>query len=100
MNVFLKETSPGHFTIEGDLTFATVARVWEDTRPRLARATGRVIIDLQRVSRADSAALGLLVEWLRLGTRKGLSLSFHHLPPHLTTMASAYNLEPLLPIDG
>jgi len=100
MTGLLEETSPGHFTLKGELTFATVVGVWKDSQPRLARATGKVVIDLRQVSRADSAALGLLVEWLRLGARKGVSLSFRHLPPDLATMASAYHLEPLLPVDG
>ncbi len=100
MSVVLKETAPRHFSVEGELTFATVMPLWRKTQPLLARASGKVIIDLQGVTRADSAALGLLVEWLRLGAKRDLSLSFQRPPPHLITMASAYNLTPLLPIHG
>ncbi len=96
----MQETAPGHLTVEGELTFATVTELWKDSQPRLRRATDSLIIDLSGVSRADSAALGLLVEWCRLGAGSGLSLSFIHLPPRLRTMVSAYNLDPLLPIHG
>ena len=96
----LKQTAPGLYAVSGDLTFATVPKLWLDSRPRVLQASGSLTIDLSGVSRADSAALSLLVEWVRLSTTRGLSLTFRHLPEHLETMARTYNLEPLLPIHG
>lgn len=100
MNTQLQQTAPGHYTVRGELTFATVPQLWLDSRPQVLQAPGSLTIDLSGVSRADSAALSLLVEWVRLCTSRGLSLTFQHLPAHLATMARTYNLEPLLPIHG
>ena len=100
MNPQLQQAAPGHYTVKGELTFATVPRLWLASRAEVLQASGSLTIDLSGVSRADSAALSLLVEWVRLCTARGLSLSFRHLPEHLETMARTYNLEPLLPIHG
>ncbi len=100
MTPTLKETAPGRFRLDGDLTFATVASLWRRSRRRFADLSGRVVIDLSGVRQADSAALALLVEWLRLSRERNLQLAFTHLPEPLRPMVHAYDLDAVLPIHG
>jgi len=100
MTPVLRETAPGLFRLDGDLTFATVTSVWRRSRRQLAGLSGRVVIDLEGVGQADSAALALLVEWLRLSRQRDLQLTFTHLPEPLRPMVRAYDLDAVLPIHG
>lgn len=100
MTPTLTETAPGCFRVEGDVTFATIPPLWRKSRRQLNAASGQVVIDLAGVSQADSAALALLVEWLQVAERRGFTLCFRNLPPHLVAMAQTYDLKPILPVDG
>ena len=100
MTPSLTETAPGRFRIDGELTFATVTPVWRRSRRLFARASGPIVIDLAGVQYADSAALSLLVEWLRLARRGNLQLTFTNLPKRLVPMVHAYDLDSILPLHG
>ena len=100
MSPSLIETAPGRFELAGDITFATVTRLWRQSRPLLQRCHGAVTIDLGGVEHADSAAFALLLEWLRLARCNAFDLRFIHLPSRLLTMAHAYDLDTILPIHG
>ncbi len=100
MTPILRETAPGRFRLDGDLTFATVTSVWRQSRRHLAGLSGPIVIDLAGVLQADSAALALLVEWLRLARQRDLQLTFAHLPEPLIPMVRAYDLDTVLPIHG
>jgi len=100
MTPTLRETAPGRFRLDGDLTFTTVTSVWHRSRRQFAGLSGRVVIDLAGVRQADSAALALLVEWLRLSRQRDLQLAFTHLPEPLLPMVRAYDLDALLPVHG
>jgi phospholipid transport system transporter-binding protein len=56
---------------------------------------GVAIIDLGGVTRADSAALALIIEWRRLATQRALTLELRGLPAQLRALAAASGLEAL-----
>ena len=57
---------------------------------------GRV---LKGVTRADSAGLALLLEWLRRSERAGCSISFVNVPEQLMSIARICGLEGILPLS-
>lgn len=83
---------------EGPLSFDSVATVLAQAQAFSARADlpGRVTVDFSRVSEVDSSALALLLEWRRVAQRRGIALSFTHLPANLLALASLYGIEHLV----
>ncbi|BCX81480.1 phospholipid transport system transporter-binding protein [Methylomarinovum caldicuralii] len=100
MTPTLTETAPGRFELAGEVTFATVTRLWQRSRSQLARCRGSVTLDLGGIEHADSAAFALLLEWLRLARCRGFELRLIHPPERLRTMARAYDLDVILPFHG
>lgn len=84
----------GLYDLSGDLTFATVTALL----PQAARLFERqeLTIDLSGVSRTDSAALALLLEWLEQASRAGVRLHFSSIPESLMAIARLSNVEALL----
>lgn len=58
---------------------------------------GDLEIDLGRVDEADSAALGLVFEWLRQAHARNASLVFVNLPANLASLATLYGVLDLIP---
>lgn len=87
----------GHYALEGELTF--------DTVPGLAQQGERVFgdcpslaLDLGKVTRADSAGLALLVEWLRRARDCGQDVRYSNIPEQMLAMARASGLDQVLPM--
>lgn len=72
--------------LQGELTFDTVARLWENSDVLLAKGTD-LVIDLQGITRADSAGLALLMGLLRKAHQRGKSLKFANVPEKLLAIA-------------
>jgi phospholipid transport system transporter-binding protein len=91
----LVELGEGRFGVSGVLDFATVGGLLSQG---LAAFGGnpRVELDLQGVTRSNSAALALLLEWLDLGRSQGFELHFVNLPESLLAIARMSNVEDLL----
>jgi len=90
----------GHsrFGVEGVLDFDTAARLLVESRQQFA-GKGRMDIDLQGVRGSNSAGLALLLEWLELAYRQGISLRFRNLPESIARLAAITNLTGLLPVN-
>ncbi len=54
-------------------------------------------VDLAGVNEVDSAALTLLLEWLRLAQARKAGLAFVNLPANLTSLATLYGVLDLIP---
>lgn len=94
-------STPGRFRVSGELVFDTVPELLESGRALLGAGTGSIVLDLQGVTRADSAGLALLVEWLRMARRDHRELTFHNMPAKLLAMAGVSGLDDVLPVaDG
>lgn len=74
--------------VEGDLLFDSVERIRADGRRLLAE--GAKLVDLSGVARVDSAAVALLLDWMR-----NAPLRIAHLPDSLSGMIQAFQLAPL-----
>jgi phospholipid transport system transporter-binding protein len=79
--------------LDGELSMRTAASVFERPLP----AGGGWIIDFSAVTAADSAALALLLAWLRRARARGVGVELHALPESLHALARLYGIDVLLP---
>jgi phospholipid transport system transporter-binding protein len=90
----------GEVGVSGELTFATVMGLHGKAVPLFEKQAGDFVIDLAAVSRADSAGLALLIEWLRWAQRRGVTIAFRAMPGQLRAIAAASDLDGLLPLSS
>jgi phospholipid transport system transporter-binding protein len=97
VRVGISEAASGRVTVTGELTFASArdARqigvlVLESSRAE------RIVIDCSGVTRADSAGLAVLLDWLAWGRRKSRVISLENLPAPLVAIAKISEVEGLL----
>jgi phospholipid transport system transporter-binding protein len=57
------------------------------------------VVDLGQVEAADSAAVSLLLGWLRNAQRHGATLSFVNVPENLRSLANLYGVAETLPLS-
>ena len=86
------------FAPTGALTMVSAPAVLEDGR-RLARA-GDLVVDLAAVTVADSAALALLLDWMRCARAAGNRLLVRSLPAAMASLAALYDIDALLPLES
>jgi phospholipid transport system transporter-binding protein len=86
--VAIGEATPGRVTVTGELTFASArdARQIGVLVLECARAE-RIAIDCGGVTRADSAGLAVLLDWLAWGRRKSRVVTLENLPAALVAIA-------------
>jgi phospholipid transport system transporter-binding protein len=82
----LTEQSPGHFTVEGNLTFASIDKQTLQSF-KFLKGMDAICIDLAKVKTTDSAGLALMIEWIRLSRMGRVKLSFKNIPAQLLALA-------------
>jgi phospholipid transport system transporter-binding protein len=96
----LTRVSENQFAVSGELNMQTVPAVARTAAGFLQDCRGDVTIDLSAVSRADSAGLALMVDWLRLARRYQFTLQFKNLPEQLLRIAKVSELHEILPVQN
>lgn len=99
--VSISEPSPGRVIVTGELTFAT-ARDARQLGILVLEGSGaeRIVVDCAGVTRADSAGLAVLLDWLAWGRRKPRPLSLQNLPESLIAIARISEVDELLSANG
>jgi len=87
----------GVFAPHGPLTMLSAAAVLEEGR-RLA-AEAPLTLDFGAVTAADSAALALILDWLRTARTAGQRIVLRNLPAGLVSLAALYDIDTLLPLE-
>lgn len=97
MRVGISEPQSGRVVVTGELTFASA---------REARQLGLLVLDSSRadhivvdcsaVTKADSAGLAVLLDWLAWGRRKSRAVSLMNLPAALIAIARISEVDGLL----
>lgn len=59
-----------------------------------------LVVDLAQVETVDSAAVSLLLAWLREAQRSSVKLCFAHVPENLISLARLYGVVDMLPLCG
>jgi phospholipid transport system transporter-binding protein len=86
----------GRFELSGDLSFQTAAAALEESKG-LFSGHAAIEIDLAGVTRADSAGLALLLEWVNWAHRSDRRLRFRNLPAQILCIAEISEVEDMLP---
>ena len=91
----------GAFTTEGDawrfdgaLTFDDAAAVFGASQGVALPARG--VVDFSRMTRAESAALAVVIALKRRATAEGRTLSVENLPHSLRSLAVVYGVDDLI----
>lgn len=95
MSAILSTDEDGSWRIEGVLDFASVATLFGRTGEILGGGD-TVRIDLSGVERANSAGVGLLLEWRREAQRRGIALELDGLPEAVLQVARLSGVEDVL----
>jgi len=85
-NLHIIDQGAGNFSVDGDLTFATIDKNTVKSLVFLTSATA-ISIDLSRVVNTDSAGLALMIEWIKYARSKRTHLSFKKIPRQLINLA-------------
>ncbi len=90
----------GRWYLSGELTFDTVPGLLQASEQLFVPQGEALHLDFNRVRRVDSAAVALLLEWLRRGDQNQQSIYYYRLPIALRRLAEIGGVAPLLPIEG
>ena len=101
VRVGISEPTSGRIAVTGELTFASArdARQLGVLVLESSRAD-RLVIDCGGVTRADSAGLAVLLDWMAWGRRKARPISLENLPPSLVAIARISEVDELLTAAG
>lgn len=80
--------------LAGALTVDTAASVLRSSRGAALPKSG--IVDLGGLDAVDSAAVAVLLAWLRRAELEGVELSFSGVPASLVALAELYGVEELI----
>jgi phospholipid transport system transporter-binding protein len=96
MNKFeLKELGEGHFALNGEMTFETAERILVASEEPFEQHT-RIEVDLSGVTKADSAGLALLLEWITWANHTVREIRFLSMPERILAIARTTEVEQLL----
>jgi phospholipid transport system transporter-binding protein len=101
VRVGISEPASGRIVVTGELTFASArdARQLGLLVLESSRAS-KLVIDCAGVTRADSAGLALLLDWLAWGRRKSRVVTLENLPSSLVAIAKISEVDGLLTATG
>lgn len=89
----------GVFKVTGPMVFATAGELLESSRKLFASQTS-LRVDLSDVTHVDSAALALLIEWLRRARQQQCSVHIEHVPKKLLSIARLTGVEDIIATPG
>jgi len=95
----LEQRDSETYQLSGELTMQNVPQVARDSEAMVNAMSGEVVIVLSEVSRADSAGLAMLIDWLRIAKQRQFSLKFEALPGQLMQIARISELDHILPLN-
>ena len=82
--------------LSGAITFGDAVQWRESVLEQIDR--DGLVIDLAAVSEADSAAVSLLLEWVREAAARGYAVRYANLPRTIVSLAEVYGITPLIPL--
>jgi phospholipid transport system transporter-binding protein len=87
----------GSLRVSGRLTMDTIGATFGEAMQQLDGKDWT--IDLAQVEEADSAAVSLLLAWLRNAQRYETKLTFINVPDNLRSLADLYGVADALPLN-
>ncbi len=92
-----QSTGRGHFKVTGDLTFNSVAIVWDKAKNILpSLEEDNLTIDIGSAVELDSGGLALLVAWSRWAYCNKKNLTYHNASDKVRKLTEINKLQDLL----
>ena len=88
----------GRVQVPSHLTIETVTSLFKNGLQTSGETP--LVVDLAQVETVDSAAVSLLLAWLREAQRSSLQLCFAHVPENLLSLARLYGVVDMLQLCG
>ncbi|HSM31413.1 MAG TPA: STAS domain-containing protein [Woeseiaceae bacterium] len=96
MNKFeLQDLGEGRFALNGEMTFETAERILLASEEPFEQHT-RIEVDLAGVTKADSAGLALLLEWITWANHTVREIRFLSMPDRILAIARTTEVDQLL----
>ena len=92
----IEKHKTGFYGVIGDLTFESVVHIEQEGLQAIRDGSPDVVFDLSAVQKCSSAALVLLLSWVRASQIVGVSVSFKAPPPPLQVMVANANLQDII----
>lgn len=92
----IEQLEAGRFKMTGILDFESVPVVWQKSQV-LFSACETLDIDFSEISHSNSAALALLIEWMRSAKSNNQTITFQHLPLQMQEIAKVCGVAEDLP---
>ena len=91
----LEELGDGKFGLAGEMTFATAEQILRESEKLFAEHT-QIELDLSAVTKADSAGLALLLEWITWANHNVREIRFVSVPERISAIAQTTEVDHLL----
>jgi phospholipid transport system transporter-binding protein len=91
----LNDLGEGRFELKGEMTFETAERILLASEEPFEQHT-RIEVDLSGVTKADSAGLALLLEWITWANHTVREIRFLSMPERILAIARTTEVEQLL----
>ena len=89
--------SQNSFLVEGSINFDTAVSLWTTSLP-LLKNSKELLFDFSNVIKANSAALALLLEWIKYARDEQKKIVFQHLPSQLISVATVAGISQFLSV--
>lgn len=92
----LIEQQGGKLIVHSAMTVETATALLDASLPLLT--SGQTLeLDLSAVSDADSSAISVMLEWLRVANSRQIQLKYSGLPPSIVSLAGLYGVLEMIP---
>ena len=91
----LNDVGEGLFALSGEMTFETAERILVASEGPFEQHT-RIEVDLAGITKADSAGLALLLEWITWANHTVREIRFLSMPERILAIARTTEVEQLL----
>ncbi|MEM9404382.1 MAG: STAS domain-containing protein [Pseudomonadota bacterium] len=95
MRFDLQDLGDGRFSLSGEMTFSTCGEILRKSEDPFESHT-RIEVDLAGVTRTDSAALALLLEWITWANHTVREIRFKDIPTRIDAIARVTEVDDLL----
>ena len=95
----IEQRKTDHYGVVGDLTFETVVTIEKEGFAVIDEGGKNITLDLSHVQLCSSAAVALLLSWLRYAKKRQKVLLFSGVPASLMAMIQSAELESIISVQ-
>lgn len=97
MSVNLKRMSPSAWALTGEVTTDNAVSLRQEGERALKDAADSLDVDLAGITRSTSAAISVLLCWMREAERLGKNIRFANMPDKMFDVARVSGLDAVIP---